>query len=316
MFKKKMKIGFNSMKLSIVKFTNQISLQTMILPGLLLLLIFRYWPMYGLIIAFKDYSIISPSFAAAPWAGFKHFITFLNDINFYRVLRNSIGINVLGLLISFPLTVIFALLINEIVHTKFKRITQTVSYLPHFLSWVIFVGILKTILALDTGALNNFLINIGLIKEPIFFMGNPDYFWWLAVFTRLLKEIGWGTILYLAAIAGIDQELFEAAIIDGANRFQRMWHITVPGISTTIIILLILTISNILNWGFDQIWMLQNNVNISMSETLETYVYKMGIRDLRFSYAAAVGLLKSVMAMILLISSDQLSKKLTGKGIF
>ena len=298
------------------RFIEQIELQTMIFPGVILLLLFAYLPMYGVIMAFKNYTIISKSILSAPWVGLKFFEQALGDAYFLRSLRNSVGINILSLIIRFPAPIIFAILLNEIKSEKFKRITQTVSYLPHFISWVIFSGIVMNILSTENGILNDVLISLGLIEKPLFFMGDPKYFWWVAVLTLLAKDLGWGAIIYLSAIAGIDQEMFEAAHMDGVNRFQKIWYITLPSIMGTMVIIFILTISNLLNWGFDQIFMLQNNVNISMAETLETYVYKIGLKQMRFPYATAVGLMKSVIAVILLVSADKFSKKTTGKGIY
>ena len=205
---------------------------------------------------------------------------------------------------------------NEITNDKFKRFTQTVSYLPHFLSWVIYGGLIIKILSVETGAVNNYLLKWGIIDEPIFFLGEPKYFWSIAVISALLKELGWSAILYLAAIAGVDQELYEAAIIDGAGRFKRMWHITLPSISGTIVILLIFAISGILSSGFDQIWMLQNPLNVDASEVIDTYVYKVGLQQMRFSYSTAVGLMRSVVAVILLLGANFVSNKITEKGIF
>jgi len=305
-----------TIRLKSEQFLRQLSLQSMILPGLTLMAIFEYWPLYGLIIAFEDYSIIHETFFEAPFVGFAHFKEFFTDPNALRVIRNSLGINLIGLLVAFPITIIFALLLNEVTVRKYKRFVQTVSYLPHFVSWVIFIGIVELMLSVDNGVLNEVLMNLGLIKEPIFFMGRADYFWPLAAFTRLAKEMGWGAIIYLAAMAGIDPQLYEAAIVDGASRLQRMWHITLPGISQTIIILFILRAAQSIRWGFQQIYMMQNPVNISMSETIETYVFKTGLQNLRFSYATAVGLFQSVVSVVLLIIADQLSKRLAGKGIF
>ena len=202
---------------------------------------------------------------------------------------------------------------NEITNDKFKRFTQTVSYLPHFLSWVIYGGLIIKILSVETGAVNNYLLKWGIIDEPIFFLGEPKYFWSIAVISALLKELGWSAILYLAAIAGVDQELYEAAIIDGAGRFKRMWHITLPSISGTIVILLIFAISGILSSGFDQIWMLQNPLNVDASEVIDTYVYKVGLQQMRFSYSTAVGLMRSVVAVILLLGANFVSNKITEK---
>jgi putative aldouronate transport system permease protein len=288
----------------------------MLWPGVILLLLFHYRPLYGLVIAFKHYQITDLDMLAAPWAGLYHFRDFLTDPDFYNVLRNSIGINVLGLIVGFPIPIVFALFLNEIRNLRFKRVTQTVSYLPHFISWVVYGGIVINLLSPSFGIVNAFLLETGIVKEPVFFMGHPGYFWPIAVLSRSAKEFGWGAILYLSAMSGIDSELYEAAYMDGANRYQRMWHITLPGVLGTMVILLILTVSNILNWGFDQIWMLQNHLNLDTSDTLETYVYRRGLINLRFAYATAVGLMKSVIAVILLVITNTISTRVTEKGLY
>ncbi len=294
---------------------NQFELQTMILPGIILLIIFKYLPMYGVIIAFKDYNI-AEGFSGSEWVGFDHFIEFITDRNFYRVLRNTLGINLIGLILGFPAPIIFALLLNEITNKRFKKLTQTVSYLPYFVSWVIFGGLIVRLLSLDNGAVNDLLINLQVIKEPIAFMAEPNYFWWIAVISGIAKGMGWGSIIYLAAMSNTNMNLYEAAIIDGARRFQRMWHVTIPSITGTIVIFLIFNISGILENGFDQIWMLQNNLNVDMSEVIDTYVYKVGLAALRFSYATAVGFMRSVIAVILLMAANYFSKRVTEHGLF
>lgn len=299
-------------------FFRQIDLQSMLLPGILAMIIFNFLPLYGLVIAFKNYRITSgfSGFFTSDWVGLKHFAAFLIDPNFGNVLLNTVFISLLGIVIRFPIVIAFALFLNEIRVSWFKRTVQTVSYLPHFISWVIFGGLVMNLLSIEGGVVNDVLLRLGLTNEPIFFMGEPGYFWGLAVTTGLLKEMGWSAILYLAAMAGIDPQLYEAAIIDGAGRFRRMWYITLPGIAGTVVILLILAISNILNTSFDQIWVLQNALNVSRSEVIATYVYKVGLTQMRFSYATAVGLMQAVMAVILLTGANWLSNRTTGRGLF
>ncbi len=305
--------GFSKLKFK--RFTNQLDIQTMVWPGIIFLFIFSYMPMYGILIAFKDYSIAS-TVAESDWVGFKYFQQFLVNENFIRALRNTVALNMIGLAIGFPAPLIFALLLNEVRNQKFKRITQTISYLPHFLSWVIYGGLMLSLFSLDAGVVNDVLVRTGLIERSIFWWGEPRYFWVLAILTNMAKSIGWGAILYLAAIAGVDGQLYEAAVIDGASRLQRTRHVTIPGITGTIVILMIFTIANSFNYGFDQIWILQNNINVSMSEIIDTYVYKTGLAQLRFSYAAAVGVSRSVVAMILLVIANYTSKKITDQGLF
>ena len=296
-------------------FRNQLELQSMILPGLLVIIVFEYVPIYGVTIAFRDYSLASSIFES-PWVGLKHFQAFLRDPMAPIVIQNTLGINLIGLALGFPAPIVFALLLNELRTMRFKRFVQTVSYLPHFMSWVIFGGLIIRLLSPDTGVVNNVLMRLGLIQVPIFFMGRPDYFWFIAVFTSVAKSFGFGAILYLAAIAGIDQQLYEAAIVDGAGRFRRMWHITLPSIIGTTVILMIFAVSGILNTGFEQIWMLQNNLNVSRAETIDTYVYKIGLQHLRFSYSTAVGLMRSVIAVILVVATNALSRRVTERGLF
>ncbi|ETT61676.1 CUT1 family carbohydrate ABC transporter membrane protein 1 [Paenibacillus sp. FSL R7-277] len=297
---------------------DQLSLQTMILPGIIFILVFTFIPLYGVLIAFKEYNIVTGirGIFTAEWVGLDNFKEFVNDINFWNMLRNTLGINILGLLINFPLTILFALMLNELTSQHFKKLTQTVTYLPHFISWSIFGGLIINILSPSSGVVNYVLLQLGIISEPIHFLGEQDYFWLLAVLTNLVKELGWGAILYLAAIAGIDQEMYEAAYMDGATRFQRIWHITLPSITGTIVILLVFSISNILNSGFDQFFVLQNPLNIDSSEVIDTYVYKVGLREFRMEYATAVGLMKTVIALILLYLANLTAKKITKRGIF
>lgn len=298
------------------EFFRQIEIQTMVWPGIIFLLIFSYIPMYGILMAFKKFSLGNPVILTAPWEGLKYFREFFKDENFFRIMKNTLGMNLIGLIISFPITITFALFLNELTGKFFKRITQTVSYLPHFISWVVYGGIVINILSTDAGFLNDIMMKLHLIKEPIFFLGETKYFWGVAITSNMIKELGWGAIIYLAAITGVDQEIHEAAVIDGAGRFKRMWYVTLPSISGTIVIMLILAISGILNSGFEQIYMLQNPLNVAASEVIDTYVYKMGLSSMRFSYATAVGLFKSVIAVILLLSANFASKKITDRGLF
>ena len=298
---------------------SQSQLQLMVWPGIIFMLIFAYIPMYGIIIAFKDYTIQYTGiegFIKAPWVGFSNFVDFFADQNFFLVLKNTLGMNFLGLIIGFPAPIIFALLLNEINNGMFKRVTQTISYLPHFVSWVIYGGLVINLLSTEAGFVNGMLKQLGFITEAIPFLGDPKYFWWIAVLSSTAKGIGFSAILYISSIAGIDQQLYEAAVMDGASRFQKMLHITLPGIAGTIVILFIFAISGILSSGFDQIWVLQNSLNVSTSETIDTYVYKVGMGQMRFSYSTAVGLFKAVISIALLFVANTLSKRITDKSFF
>lgn len=207
-------------------------------------------------------------------------------------------------------------MLNEVLNTRFKSLIQTVTYMPHFLSWVVFGGLFMTLLSTDNGFLNTILMNLGLIREPLGFMAEPKYFWAIAAVTSLLKELGWGAILYIAAIAGVDQELYESAMMDGAGRFRRMWYITIPCIKPTVMIMVIFAISGMLNNNFTQIYVFQNSLNISASQVIDTYVYEYGLGQLQFGMAQAVTLAKSIIAIILLVGANKLSNKVTDSGLF
>ena len=294
--------------------TDQFQIQTMIWPGLILCFVFSYIPMYGIIIAFKDFNILS-TVTGAEWVGLKYFREFLTDPALSNVVRNTLVLNGLALLFSFPAPIILALCINEIRNLKFKKTVQTISYLPHFLSWVIFGGIIMEML-MPNGVISVALYRLGIIPEPINFMAKGEYFYAIYTIISIVKSVGFGSILYVAAIAGVDQEMYEAATVDGCGRFQKMFYITLPSITGTIVIMLIFQISSILNTGYEQIILLQNSLNLSFSETLDTYVYKVGIAQSRYSYAAAVGLLKSVMSVALMVIANKTSKKLLDRGLF
>lgn len=286
--------------------------------GFVFLLVFNYAPMFGIALAFKkgDYVIdIKDAIFNSDSAGLENFAKFLTDPEFKDVVINTLGMNVLSLIITFPAPIIFALLINEVKNKAFKRVTQTVSYFPFFLSWIVFGGIILNMLDSQTGIVNDILVSLKLVEEPINF-GKSEYFWGLIIVTGLIKGVGWGSIIYLAAIAGIDKSMYEAADIDGANRWSKMLFITLPSILPTITVYLILAVSGILNSGFDQIWIFRNQMNLDRSEVIDTYVYQYGILKKRHSYATAIGLVKHLVAFVLLIFSNTLSKKLTGRGIY
>lgn len=289
-------------------------LQAMAIPGIIWMFIFCYIPMYGITIAFKNYDIAG-TFSQAPWAGFEHFIEFFGDEKFLIVLKNTIGISLWKLIIGFPLPIILALLLNELKSMAFKRVVQTVTYLPHFISWVVLGGIMMTWFE-ETGIGTQLLVQLGILKQPAFLFAEPNYFWSMAVATDVWKELGWSAIIYLAAIAGIDQEMYEAAIVDGAGRFRRMWYITLPSIKPTIAILFILAVSGLMNTNFDQIFVMKNSMNAPASEVLDIYVYRMGLQSYRFSYAAAIGLFRSIISLILLIGANAFTKKLTDDSLF
>ena len=293
---------------------NQLEIQSMVWPALIFLFVFSYIPMYGIIIAFKDFNIFS-GFFNGKFVGLKYFRQFFTDPSLFGVVKNTLVINIMGLIFGFPAPIILALMITSLKGSFFKKIAQTASYLPYFLSWVIFGGIIIELLS-SRGFVNSIIRGIGLSKSNVNYMGNPKYFYGIFTVISIIKTIGYGSILYIAAITGVNPELYEAANIDGAGRWRKIWNITLPSISGTIVIMLIFQISNILNTGFEQILILQNKLNIGVSETIDTYVYKVGMQQQRYSYATAVGLIKSAIAVVLLISANKICKKLTDKGLF
>lgn len=292
----------------------QRDLHLMVIPGIIWMAIFCYIPMFWLIIAFKEYDITKPMMAS-PWVGLEHFREILTDSRFYDVLKNTIGISFYKLIVAFPIPIIFALFLNEIVNARLKKAVQTISYLPHFISWAIFGGILLNWLS-DTGFVNNIMIALGLQSDAILYNSDPKYFWWIAVISDVWKELGWNAIIYIAAISGIDPELYDAANMDGAGRFKKMWYVTVQCIRPTIAILFILAVSNVLNGSFDQIFVLRNSMNLPASETLDLFVYNMGIVTGRFSYSTAVLFCRSVVSLLLLLLANFVSNKLTEEALF
>lgn len=289
-------------------------LQTMALLGVAWMIIFNYIPMYGMIIAFKEYNIVK-SIAEAPWVGLQHFRELYEDEDLRYVIKNTLGISLIKLLIGFPLPIIFALFLNEVRSIRYKKAIQTISYLPHFLSWVVLGGILATWLA-DVGIVNNILLALNLIDKPISYLAEPSYFWTIVISSDIWKELGWSAIIYLAAIAGVSPEMYEAATIDGAGRFQKMWYVTLPAIRGTISILFILAVSGVLNSNFDQILVLRNSLNETASNVIDYYIYYTGIVTSRFSYSMAVTLIKSVIALILLLIANQVTKKVNDTSLF
>lgn len=301
-------------RLSRNRLVQQLEIQSMVWPGLLFLLVFAYVPMYGVRIAFEDYNIIT-GFEGAKWVGLKYFEQFLMDPNLLNVLRNTFVLNILGLVIGFPAPILLAILITELRNVAFKRAAQTASYLPHFLSWVIYGGILLEVIS-PTGVLNAALQSVGIIEKPINFIGVGQYFYGIFTIASVLKSMGFSSILFVAAITGVDNDMYEAALIDGCSRGQKIWYITLPSIMGTVVIMLIFQISAILNTGMEQLLILQNSLNLRYSQTLDTYTYKIGMEQLRFSYSTAVGLLKSLVSVLLLLGANYVSHKLTDKGLF
>lgn len=286
--------------------------------SLVFLAVFAYAPLYGLLLAFKEdgeYLNVQHVIRYGTWTT-GQFKAFLTDPDFANVMINTLGLNILQLLINFPAPIIFAILMSELLSDNFKKLVQTVTFFPHFLSWVIFGGIFISMLDYDSGIVNTLFVKIGLIKEPVDILGGEQFFWPLIIITSLLKGLGWGSVIYVAAISGIPKELYEAALLDGANRWHKIRYITVPYIAPTITLFFILSISGLLNNGIDHLWVFQNVNNINRSEVLDTFLYKYGLKDTRFGYATAIGLFKSVVSLILLVTGNAICKKISGKGIY
>ncbi|NLG24320.1 MAG: sugar ABC transporter permease [Clostridiales bacterium] len=287
-----------------------------VLPSLLYFFVFHYVPMAGLVIAFKKVSPFQglDGVFTAPWVGLTYFKKFFNSYYFGNLMSNTIVISLKKLLWGFPAPVLLALLLNELRNEKFKRVVQTVSYLQHFVSMVVLAGLVNTLLTTNGGVVNQLIAALG--GEPIYFLGQPAYFHGVLVVSGIWKEAGWGTIIYLAAISGIDPALYEAAIVDGAGRLRRMWHITIPGISSIVVIMLILNVGRILNAGFEQILLLYSPPVYSVADIIDTYVYREGIVNLQYSFTTAVGLFKSVAALILVVSANLVANRLGEQGIW
>ena len=288
-------------------------LYLLLIPAVAYYVIFKYIPMYGVIIAFKNFNFAKGIFGSE-WIGFENFKYLFGLDNFYIVFINSILLSFIRLLWGFPIPIILALLLNEMGKLRYKKVLQTLVYLPHFISWVVMGGIIISFLSPTWGVINYMIKALG--GDPVFFMGRPEYFRKIIVISDIWKGAGWGTIIYLAAITGINPELYEAAIVDGANKFHRLWYITLPCIRTTIVLCLILRLGTIMNNGFEQIFILQNSQNLSVSEVFETWTYKLGLINGRFSFATTVGLFTSVISLIFLIAADRIAKKLGEEGIF
>lgn len=288
----------------------------LMIPGLLYYLIFRYLPMLGIVIAFKEYNpyLGLEGIFSAPWVGFKYFTQFINSINFWRLMRNTFMISFWGLVFGFPAPIILALLINEISNKRFKKIVQTVSYLPHFLSIVIVCGILRNILSTDGGLVNLAIKMLG--GTPVYFLGEARYFYAIMTASGIWQNIGWNSIIYLAAITNINPELYESAHVDGANTFQKMWHITIPGIYQIISIMLILRVGELLTVGYEKILLLYSPMIYETADVISTYVYREGLIGLKYSYSTAINMFVSVISLVLVLSSNYAAKKIGQEGIW
>jgi len=290
-------------------------LYLMLLLPVVYLLIFHYWPMYGIQIAFRNYNVVD-GISGSPWVGLTHFERFIGSYMFWPVIRNTIILHSYELLATFPLPIVLAMALNQVRLQWFKRSVQMITYAPHFISTVVIVGMLVVLLDPRTGLLNNFLALFGV--EPLDLLGNPDYFRHIYVWSGAWQNLGFAAIIYLATLSSIDPQLHEAAVVDGASRIKRMWHIDLPGIMPVAVILLILNIGSILSIGFEKVLLMQNSLNLSASEVIDTYVYKVGLAAPlpQFSYAAAIGLFRSVVGLILLVLANQIARKFAKSSLW
>ncbi|MFC4808653.1 ABC transporter permease [Paenibacillus sp. GCM10023250] len=291
-------------------------LNALALPCMLYFLIFKYVPMYGIIIAFKDYKGMGgfEGIIQSDWVGMKHFNLFFHSIYFWRLLRNTLVLSLYLLVFAFPAPIILALLINEARGRWFKKAVQSISYMPHFLSWVICAGLVLQLLTPTGGPVNAFMELMG--KEPVAFTSDPAYFRLILVLTNIWKEVGWGTIIYLAAMTSIDPELYEAAAMDGARKWHKMFYITLPGIKEIVAIMLILSMGNILDGHFEQVFNLYSPAVYDVADNFDTYVYRQGLVEAKFAYSAAVGLFKSAVALALVVLANRAAKRLGSAGLW
>lgn len=295
---------------SVKGYAKHYQLVIMFLPTMLALAIFTYAPMYGLSIAFKEYTF-AKGIGGSPWVGFLQFQKLFMAPSFQEVLFNTVRISFFRLLCGFPAPVILALLLNEIGNARYKRIVQTISYLPHFLSWVVLGGIVHQILSPTSGLINQIMVKFG--GEPIYFLASKRHFVPVLIVSGIWKEVGWSTIIYLAAISSVNPELFEAATIDGANRFQRVRHVVLPGIAPVISLMFILASGNLINAGFDQIFNLYSPAVYSVADIIDTYVYRRGLVEMKYSFSAAAGLFKNIVSFTLVLLTNVIVKWLNGK---
>jgi putative aldouronate transport system permease protein len=288
-------------------------LYVMVLPGIFYFIIFKYIPMFGLAIAFQDYKPFK-GIGGSDWVGFEHFKRLFTEPDFLNILTNTLLLFGMNLLFFFPVPIILALMLNEVRFSFFKRTFQTLVYLPHFMSWVIIVSISFVMLTSDGGIVNELLVYFGF--EKINFLLSPEWFRPTYIIQVIWREAGWGTIIYLAAIASVDPQLYEAARMDGAGRLRQVWHITLPAIRSVIIILLILKIGDVLELGFEHVYLLLNSMNRDVAEIIDTYVYTAGLRQGQFSYSTAIGFFKSFIGLVLVMLANKLAKKMGEEGVY
>ncbi|NOU67076.1 ABC transporter permease subunit [Paenibacillus sp. LMG 31461] len=288
-------------------------LYVLALPGVLFFLIFKFVPMWGVVISFQNFSPFA-GITGSEWVGFEHFQRFFTNPDFMLLFRNTMAINLMNLVLFFPLPIVLSLLLNELRSVLYQRVIQSIVYMPHFLSWVIISGLTFLLFAKGEGLVNKMLEGLGFARMD--FLTNPNTFWAMLTVQSIWKECGWGTILFLAAMASIDPGVYEAAKIDGAGRFRQMWHITLPAIRTVIITLLILRLGHMLDVGFEQVFLMYNGAVSQVAEVFDTYVYRVGIQQGEFSYSTAAGLFKSIVGLVLVVIANWISKKMGEEGVY
>lgn len=285
----------------------------MLLPVLLWYGLFRYAPLYGVTLAFKEFRLLS-GIAGSPWVGFDNFARLFNSHDFFNVFKNTIVIACLNFVFGFPAPIILALMLNELRGSRFKRVAQSISYLPHFISWVILAGIFMEILSPSRGPINAVLRMFG--QKPIYFLGSPAYFRGTLVTTGIWKSIGWGSIVYLAALGGVNEELYDAARVDGCGRWARIWHVTLPGITPVVTIMLILAMGSLVEDNFDQVFNLLNPAVYSVGDVLGTYIYRQGVTNMDYSYSTAVELFRNLLSLALVLGANFVSKRVNDYGLW
>lgn len=286
----------------------QKTLYIMIIPCMVFTFIFCYYPLSGWIMAFQNFRP-AKGYAGSTFVGLDQFKFLFSDLEFWRSMRNTLAMSLMNLIFGFVFAIVFALLLNEIRRLSLKRITQTVSYLPHFLSWVIVCSLIQNMLSTNDGPVNNILMQLGLVDKPILFLGEQKYFWWVVAFANVWKETGWNSIIYIAAISGIDPVLYEVAELDGANRYRKMWHVTLPGIRSTIVVLMIMNLGWLLNAGFEVQYLLGGGMMQDVSQTIDIFVLKYGINIGNYSLATAAGIFKSVISIALVFGANRVANR-------
>ncbi|TVY07581.1 ABC transporter permease [Paenibacillus cremeus] len=308
--KERLRINSRSLWSNYVKYRY---MYLLVIPGFLFFVIFKLVPMWGLLIAFKDYNPIV-GFLNSPWVGLKFFSEMFADEHFYIMLRNTLLINIFGLVFFFPVPILLAIMLNEVRHEVFKRINQSLVYMPHFLSWVVIASLTFFILSVDVGLINKLIRLLGM--KPYSFLNDVNLFWGLLTAQSIWKDAGWGTIIFLAAIAGVNTERYEAAVVDGASRFRQIWHVTLPAIRPTIVILLILRLGHMTDVNFEQVLLMMNPLVRDVGDVFDTYVYNNGILRGMYSVGVAVGFFKGLVGLALVMASNYVVKKMGHEGIY